>query len=168
MSTEELGSRSERHAHKGSIPPTTPTGEQKPKKKRRIVLKTFLVLLLLGCIAFLAGVGLFWSYARKAPKLDDAKLTATVSSKIYDANNEVVEDLGSEKRELIQANDVPQLLKDAIVSVEDKRFYKHVGVDPVRIIGSAFSNLKGSWRFTRGQYFNTTINQIILLFNQRI
>ena len=37
---------------------------------------------------------------------------------------------------------MPQLLKDAIVSVEDRRFYKHIGVDPIRIIGSALSNVK--------------------------
>lgn len=160
MSTEELGSRSERHMRKTELPPTSPNGEQKPKKKRRILLKTFLVLLLLGCIAFLAGVGLFWSYARKAPKLEDQKLTATVSSKIYDSNKEVIEDLGAEKREIIQANDVPQLLKDAIVSVEDKRFYKHVGVDPIRIIGSAFSNIKGSTGLQGG---STLTQQLIKL-----
>ena len=90
---------------------------------------------------FLAGVGL-WFYARQAPKLEDDKLNATVSSKLYDINNEIFEDLGAEKRELIQPNDVPQLLKDAIVSVEDRRFYKHIGVDPIRIIGSALSNVK--------------------------
>lgn len=84
----------------------------------------------------------FWFYARQAPKLEDDKLNATVSSKLYDINNEIFEDLGAEKRELIQPNDVPQLLKDAIVSVEDRRFYKHIGVDPIRIIGSALSNVK--------------------------
>lgn len=160
MSTEELGSRSDRYGQKQINPPSSPIGEQKPKKKRRILLKTFLVLLLLGCIAFLAGVGLFWSYARKAPKLNDEKLSATVSSKLYNMNNEVFEDLGSEKREIIQPNDVPQLLKDAIVSVEDKRFYKHVGVDPVRIIGSAFSNLRGNSGLQGG---STLTQQLIKL-----
>ena len=48
---------------------------------------------------------------RQAPKLEDDKLNATVSSKLYDINNEIFEDLGAEKRELIQPNDVPQLLK---------------------------------------------------------
>ena len=90
---------------------------------------------------FLAAL-VFWFYARQAPKLEDDKLNATVSSKLYDINNEIFEDLGAEKRELIQPNDVPQLLKDAIVSVEDRRFYKHIGVDPIRIIGSALSNVK--------------------------
>ncbi len=42
------------------------------------------------------------------------------------------EDLGAEKREKISANELPKTLEDAIVSVEDRRFYKHIGVDPDR------------------------------------
>ena len=110
------------------------------RKEKRLVLKIFLGLLIAGMVAFSRR----WSFGsmRQAPKLEDDKLNATVSSKLYDINNEIFEDLGAEKRELIQPNDVPQLLKDAIVSVEDRRFYKHIGVDPIRIIGSALSNVK--------------------------
>lgn len=145
MPTENTGSRSARHSADSPTPAgskTTSTGKKPKKKKKGIILKIFLGLLVTGFVAFLVGVGLFWSYASKAPKLDDEKLNASVSSKIYDINNEVIEDLGAEKRELIQPNDVPQLLKDAVVSVEDRRFYKHMGVDPIRIVGSLVSNLK--------------------------
>ncbi len=142
MPTANSGSRAARHASNTSSKSSYKKKTQPPKKKKRLVLKIFLGLLIAGMVAFLAGVGLFWFYARQAPKLEDDKLNATVSSKLYDINNEIFEDLGAEKRELIQPNDVPQLLKDAIVSVEDRRFYKHIGVDPIRIIGSALSNVK--------------------------
>lgn len=158
MTTDAIGSRAARHGHTSTSSTTgsTPTGGKKPKKKR-IILKIFLGLVALGVIGLLAGVGLFWSYARNAPKLDDEKLSATVSSKIYDANNEVFEELGAEKREMIQPTEVPQQLKDAIVSVEDKRFYKHSGVDPIRIIGSAFSNFK-----TGGLQGGSTLTQQLI------
>lgn len=142
MPTANSGSRAARHASNTSSKSSYKKKTQPPKKKKRLVLKIFLGLLIAGMVAFLAGVGLFWFYARQAPKLEDDKLNATVSSKLYDINNEIFEDLGAEKRELIQPNDVPQLLKDAIVSVEDRRFYKHIGMDPIRIIGSALSNVK--------------------------
>ncbi|HBH6394200.1 TPA: PBP1A family penicillin-binding protein, partial [Enterococcus faecium] len=69
------------------------------------------------------------------------------------------EDLGAEKREKISANELPKTLEDAIVSVEDRRFYKHIGVDPIRIIGSALSN------FTSGglQGGSTLTQQLIKL-----
>ncbi|MBO0447163.1 PBP1A family penicillin-binding protein [Enterococcus ureilyticus] len=159
MTTDEIGSRAARHGHittstGADIPPSN--GGKKPKKKR-IFLKLFLGLVLLGILGFLAGLGLFWSYAKDAPKLEDDKLSATVSSKLYDANNEVFEELGAEKREIIKPTDVPDLLKDAVVSVEDKRFYKHSGVDPIRIIGSAFSNFK-----TGGLQGGSTLTQQLI------
>ncbi|OJG90169.1 1A family penicillin-binding protein [Enterococcus silesiacus] len=131
-------------------------GGKKPKKKR-IFLKVFIGLVILGIVGLLAGVGLFWSYAKDAPKIEDDKLSATVSSKLYDANNEVFEELGAEKREMIKPTDVPQLLKDAVVSVEDKRFYKHSGVDPIRILGSAFSNFR-----TGGLQGGSTLTQQLI------
>ena len=69
------------------------------------------------------------------------RLEATVSSKLFDSDGNIFEDLGAEKREKVSANKIPQELDDAIVSVEDRRFFKHNGVDPVRIAGSALHNL---------------------------
>ncbi|MBO0472585.1 PBP1A family penicillin-binding protein [Enterococcus ureasiticus] len=159
MTTDEIGSRAARHGHTPASNSTgnTPSNGGKKPKKKRILLKIFLGLVLLGILGLLAGLGLFWSYAKDAPKLDDEKLSATVSSKLYDANNEVFEELGAEKREMIKPTDVPQLLKDAVVSVEDKRFYKHSGVDPIRILGSAFSNFK-----TGGLQGGSTLTQQLI------
>ncbi|OQO71363.1 penicillin-binding protein [Enterococcus villorum] len=131
-----------------------------PKKHRRgIITKILLILLSFICVGFLAGVGLFWFYAKDAPKLTDTALDATVSSKLYTQDGELFEDLGAEKREKITANELPKTLEDAIVSVEDRRFYKHIGIDPVRIIGSALSN------FTSGglQGGSTLTQQLIKL-----
>ncbi len=122
-------------------------------------IKILLGILSFFCILFLAGVGLFWYYAKDAPELTDKKLDATVSSKLYTQDGELFEDLGAEKREKISANELPKTLEDAIVSVEDRRFYKHIGVDPIRIIGSALSN------FTSGglQGGSTLTQQLIKL-----
>lgn len=159
MTTDDIGSRSARHGAPSTPSPTSPSaphGGKKPKKKR-ILLKLFLTLVALGLIGLVAGATLFWSYAKDAPKLDDEKLNATVSSKIYDADGNIFEELGSEKRELIKPTEVPQTLKDAVVSVEDKRFYKHNGVDPIRIIGSAVSNFK-----TGGLQGGSTLTQQLI------
>lgn len=123
---------------------TPPKKKIKAKKKRPIRSffgKLFLTLLFAGFALFLIGFGLFWWYAKDAPALSDTKLDATVSSKLYAANGENFIDIGTENRVKIDANDVPQQLADAVVSIEDKRFYKHIGIDPVRIAGSATNNL---------------------------
>lgn len=135
------------------------SGKTSGPHKKGLFIKILLGILSFFCILFLAGVGLFWYYAKDAPELTDKKLDATVSSKLYTQDGELFEDLGAEKREKISANELPKTLENAIVSVEDRRFYKHIGVDPIRIIGSALSN------FTSGglQGGSTLTQQLIKL-----
>ncbi|HIF1244995.1 PBP1A family penicillin-binding protein [Enterococcus faecium] len=135
------------------------SGKSSGTHKKGLFIKILLGILSFFCILFLAGVGLFWYYAKDAPELTDKKLDATVSSKLYTQDGELFEDLGAEKCEKISANELPKTLEDAIVSVEDRRFYKHIGVDPIRIIGSALSN------FTSGglQGGSTLTQQLIKL-----
>ena len=93
--------------------------------------------------AIVLGGGLFLYYVSKAPALSESKLVATTSSKIYDNKNELIADLGAERRVNTQANEIPTDLVKAIVSIEDHRFFDHRGVDTIRIMGAALRNLQG-------------------------
>ena len=93
--------------------------------------------------AVVLGGGLFLYFVSKAPALSESKLVATTSSKIYDNNNELIADLGAERRVNTQASEIPTDLVKAIVSIEDHRFFDHRGVDTIRIIGAALRNLQG-------------------------
>ena len=93
---------------------------------------------------FLLGGGVFLYFVSKAPALSDSKLVATTSSKIYDNNNELIADLGSERRVNAQANEIPTDLVKAIVSIEDHRFFDHRGIDTIRIMGAFLRNLQSN------------------------
>ena len=101
---------------------------------------TFLTLFI---ALFLLGGGVFLYFVSKAPALSESKLVTTTSSKIYDNKNELIADLGSERRVNTQANEIPTDLVKAIVSIEDHRFFDHRGVDTIRIMGAALRNLQG-------------------------
>lgn len=101
---------------------------------------TFLTLFI---ALFLLGGGVFLYFVSKAPALSESKLVASTSSKIYDNKNELIADLGSERRVNAQANEIPTDLVKAIVSIEDHRFFDHRGVDTIRIMGAALRNLQG-------------------------
>ena len=94
--------------------------------------------------AVVLGGGLFLYFVSKAPALSESKLVATTSSKIYDNKNELIADLGSERRVNAQANEIPTDLVKAIVSIEDHRFFDHRGVDTIRIIGAFLRNLQNN------------------------
>ena len=93
--------------------------------------------------AVVLGGGLFLYFVSKAPALSESKLVATTSSKIYDNKNELIADLGSERRVNAQSNEIPTDLVKAIVSIEDHRFFDHRGVDTIRIMGATLRNLQG-------------------------
>lgn len=119
--------------------------KNKPKQNRsKAILITLIVLLSLICIPLVAGTGLFFYYVKDAPELSYKQLEDTMSSKFLDPHGKVYSEYGEKKREIIKPNEIPPSLKQAIISIEDKRFEEHVGVDPIRIAGAAVSNFKGN------------------------
>jgi len=59
-------------------------------------------------------------------------------------------DSSREKRRAISYNDIPKVLRDAVLSVEDRRFFEHPGFDPVRILGAAWADLRHGARVQGG------------------
>lgn len=110
----------------------------------RIAKYVSICFLTLFITAVMLGGGIFLYYVSKAPALSESKLVATTSSKIFDSKNELIADLGSERRVNAQANEIPTDLVKAIVSIEDHRFFDHRGVDIIRIIGAFLRNLQNN------------------------
>lgn len=110
----------------------------------RLIKYLSISFLSLVIAAIVLGGGVFFYYVSKAPSLSESKLVATTSSKIYDNKNQLIADLGSERRVNAQANDIPTDLVKAIVSIEDHRFFDHRGIDTIRILGAFLRNLQGN------------------------
>lgn len=115
----------------------------KPTILRLIKYLSISFLSLVIAVIVLGG-GVFFYYVSKAPSLSESKLVATTSSKIYDNKNQLIADLGSERRVNAQANDIPTDLVKAIVSIEDHRFFDHRGIDTIRILGAFLRNLQSN------------------------
>ena len=126
----------------------------------RIVKYLSIGMISLFIAAFLLGGGVFLYYANKAPELSESKLVATTSSKIYDSKNELIADLGAERRVNAQSSDIPTDLVNAIVSIEDHRFFNHRGIDSIRIAGAFLRNLRSNSGLQGG---STLTQQLIKL-----
>lgn len=110
----------------------------------RLIKYLSISFLSLVIAAIVLGGGVFFYYVSKPPSLSESKLVATTSSKIYDNKNQLIADLGSERRVNAQANDIPTDLVKAIVSIEDHRFFDHRGIDTIRILGAFLRNLQSN------------------------
>lgn len=123
------------------------------------------ILLALALVGIVAAAVLVGSYILSAPKLTEEDLTVTVSSKIYDMDGQLIADLGTEKRSNATTEEIPTDLANAIVAIEDQRFYNHRGIDVIRIAGSFLNNLAGGnlqggstldQQFIKLTYFSTS------------
>ena len=66
--------------------------------------------------------------------------------RIYSADNMLIGEFGEERRNLVRIKDVPDVMKKAVLAIEDDRFYEHGGVDYIGIIRASLHNLSGGAR----------------------
>ncbi len=113
---------------------------KKPKKKRLIFLITFMVILIAGALACLS----FCIYIiATAPVFDPAKLLTSSSTNVYDINGELIAKLGTERRENVTYDELPEIVIDAIVATEDSKFFQHSGIDLLRFGKAVVGQLLG-------------------------
>ena len=112
-------------------------------KKRKRAKRGFLLILLLGIIGILAFILFFIVVIISSPEFDVKKLERNETTIVYDNKKNVVAALGSEKREKLEYDELPNVLVDAIVATEDSRFFQHNGVDAPRFVKAVLGQLAG-------------------------
>lgn len=113
-------------------------------RKRKVVKSAFIILLAIGIIAIFCFVAFFIYIAITAnPKYDTAKLERGETTLIYDKEDELMATLGTEKREKVTYDELPEVLIDAIIATEDSRFFQHNGLDAPRFAKAVIGQLLG-------------------------
>ena len=64
------------------------------------------------------------------------------TSKLYGADGRFIAEIGLERRTLAKLGEIPRPVREAFVITEDKRFYRHRGIDWVRVFGAGLRNLR--------------------------
>jgi len=67
-----------------------------------------------------------------------------VPLRIYTADNVLIGEFGEERRNVVSIQEIPAYLKNAVIAIEDERFYEHGGVDYWGVARATLANLKGS------------------------
>ena len=118
--------------------------KNKPKKKK--VVNTILIIILsIGILVMLVGIVFMIYIAISAnPKFDAEKLDSSEPTVLYDINGEEFAKLGSEMRDKVTYDELPEVLVDAIVATEDSRFFQHNGFDAPRFLRASIGQVFGN------------------------
>jgi penicillin-binding protein 1A len=131
-------------SHNGASPSSPPSGKHSPKR---------LLLTLLAGMAGLAACGVLvvvFALAMAYPNLPALDTLTDYRPKmplrIFTADNVLIGEFGEERRTLVHFKDIPDVMKKAVLAIEDTGFYEHGGVDYLGILRAALHNATGGAR----------------------
>ncbi|WP_425070309.1 penicillin-binding protein 1A [Sagittula sp. S175] len=115
----------------------------------------------MGAMMIAVTIGaVFWMYGRDLPSHEHlAQYTPPTISRIYSREGAVIDEFAQERRLFTPANEIPDLVKHAFISAEDKNFYTHKGYDIRGIIAAAVQAAKSGGSDVRGA---STITQQVM------
>ncbi len=114
------------------------------KEQKKIFNKKLLRWGLLTLIPLFLGLGIgaYFSVVSDLPPAESISFFAPpISTKVFDDKGELISQFFIERRELTSLDRVPKYLTDGFISIEDKRFYSHWGVDVLRFFKSMLINI---------------------------
>jgi penicillin-binding protein 1A len=110
---------------------------------RKLVGRVLFGLLVLIAVLVGATSGLLLVYTTDLPQVDALEAYRPSSiTELYDDHGRVIGSFALQRRVVASYDDFPPLLRDALVSIEDKDFYRHSGINFWRIAGAAYRDIK--------------------------
>jgi penicillin-binding protein 1A len=95
----------------------------------------------LVCLLMVIGVAMVTAYPNLPDISDLADYKPKLPLRVFTADGQLMGEFGEERRNLTPIKEIPQVLKDAILAIEDNRFYQHGGVDYVGILRAGLANV---------------------------
>lgn len=131
----------------GQFNPPPPPGNRPWRRFWKILL---ILTLVLGAGGIVASAGLYWYFSRDLPSIQSLReYRPSLVTRIFGENQQLLGRYFIERRVVVSIDKIPEHLLQAIIAVEDSRFYQHMGVDPIGIIRALVANL-GSLRIRQG------------------
>src|SRR5438093_5409815 len=136
-----------------------------PRPRWQLVLLGLLVLiLLLGGSA----AGALWYISRDLPSLDSLQeYQPSLVSRVYSGDRQVIGQFYVERRILVTLTDVPQSLTQAVIAVEDARFFEHPGLDVIGILRATWTNLRRGGRIEGASTITQQLARSLFLSPER-
>ena len=92
-------------------------------------------------VLMVVGVAMVMAYPQLPDTSDLAEYRPKLPLRIFTADGVLMGEFGEERRNLTPIKEIPQVMKDAVLSIEDSRFYQHGGLDYLGLIRAGIANL---------------------------
>ena len=140
-----------------AVRPSLPRARLPPPRiltlRRAAVTALFAAAILGGAL-----LGVFFAFESDLPQVTSLEdYQPNIITQVFSADGSVLGEFAIEKRVVVAFPDIPPVLRNAIVSVEDADFWKHIGVNVWRVPGAALANFR-SGRYSQG--FSTLTMQL--------
>lgn len=116
---------------------------KRKKKKVRVLYWLSVFIVTVGLAVFIAGIGFCYYIVKSAPEFNLEEMFEKEASRVYDINGNLFATLGTEQRQKVTYDQLPQVLIDAIIATEDSRFFQHNGFDAPRFLKASLTQLLG-------------------------
>jgi len=150
---------------RGAKLPSLP--EPKFKDHHTLVRVTFGIFLLLSAV-FGVMVGLMFIYGTNLPQIDElTRYRPVTTTELLDVKGRVFGSFALERRVVVSYNDIPPVLRDAIISIEDKSFERNWGVNVIRVAGAAYRDLRSHGREQGASTLTMQLSRNLFLSSER-
>ncbi|MBX7186382.1 MAG: PBP1A family penicillin-binding protein [Vicinamibacteria bacterium] len=115
-------------------------------------------LLIAGCIVVGSLVGALMAIGSDLPQVEQLEeLKPNIVTQVFAADGSILGEFAIEKRVIVRYEEIPEVLRNAIIATEDENFFNHIGINLWRIPGALYANFRSG---RKGQGFSTLTMQL--------
>jgi 1A family penicillin-binding protein len=141
--------------------------DRRPRVRKKWLVRLAAIMFGAVVVGMVVILGIFIYFAKDLPSPDKVVRREGYSTKIFDRNGKLLYDVFTgERMTPVTLDEVPKMLQQATVAIEDKSFYTHAGVDPLTPFRIAY-NLVVKRRIVGGSTLTQQLVKTVLLSNER-
>ncbi|MGA2535051.1 MAG: PBP1A family penicillin-binding protein [Terracidiphilus sp.] len=118
-----------------------------PATRRKLAGRLTLVMLLVLAVVTGSLAGLTLVYSVDLPQINDLeRYRPSTTTELYDQKGRIIGSFALERRDIVNYNDFAPILRQAVISIEDKSFASHWGINVFRVAGAAWHDIRSHGR----------------------
>ena len=139
-----------------------------PPRRRKLAGKVALIALILLAVITGSLAGLTLVYSADLPQIHDLeRYRPSTKTELFDQKGRVIGSFALERREVVAYNDFAPVLRQAVISIEDKSFESHWGINVFRVIGAVWYDIRSHGRAQGASTLTMQLARNLFLSSER-